>query len=340
MRSLPLGLILSVISLSLFGCGDTQGANGEDAEAVVGVVLDSGGLGDQSFNDSAWAGAQRAEDELGVSVVNVSSNSESDYVSNLSGFADRGFDLVVAVGINQKTALDRVATDYPDTNFALIDNTVEHDNVRSILFSEEEGSFLVGYLAGLMTETDAIGFVGGQEIALIKKFEYGYYAGAKMANPNVEILPAKYVGSWDDVGQAKEAANQLFRSGADIVYHAAGRAGLGVISAAKENDKYAIGVDSDQDHVEEGYVLTSMVKRVDEAVFQTIQDVVNNEFSGGTVIYDLEADGVGLSELRFTREAIGEERLEQVQQVRERIASGEIEPPKTEEEYEAFLARQ
>lgn len=327
------------MTLSLFGCGDTQTGNGGDAEAVVGVVLDSGGLGDQSFNDSAWAGAQRAEEELGVSVVNVSSNSESDYESNLSGFADRGFDLVVAVGINQKTALDKVAAEYPDTNFALIDNTVEHENVRSILFSEEEGSFLVGYLAGLMTETDAIGFVGGQEIALIKKFEYGYYAGAKMANPDVEILPAKYVGSWDDVGQAKEAANQLFRSGADIVYHAAGRAGLGVISAAKENDKYAIGVDSDQDHVEEGYVLTSMVKRVDEAVYKTIEDVVNDEFTGGTLVYDLEADGVGLSELRFTREAIGEERLEEVQQVRERIASGEIEPPKTDDEYRAFLAQ-
>ncbi|HVL39705.1 MAG TPA: BMP family ABC transporter substrate-binding protein, partial [Fimbriimonadaceae bacterium] len=190
-----------------------------------------------------------------------------------------------------------------------------------------EGSFLAGYLAGLMTKTGKLGFVGGMEIDLIKKFLAGYAAGAKLANPSVQILPAKYTGNWNDAGIAKEAARALFSQGADIVYHAAGRAGLGVIDAAKDAGKWAIGVDSDQDHIAQGRVLTSMVKRVDEAVFQTIKDLKEGNFSAETKTYDLAANGVGLSEMRFTKEQVGEENLRKLEEVRAKIISGEIQVP-------------
>lgn len=293
----------------------------------IGIVFDSGGLGDKSFNDSAWRGIQLAEQELGVESVKVESKSEKDYQDNISALADRGLDLVIAVGYNMTTALEKVAVDHPNIRFAIVDAPSEQPNVRSLLFTEHEGSYLAGYLAGLMTQTGKVGFVGGQPLDLIRKFEAGYIAGVKAANPEAEVLPSKYTGSWDNVDKGKAAAMVLFGGGADIVYHAAGRAGLGVIDAAKETENFAIGVDSDQDDIAPGFVLTSMVKRVDQAVFGTIQDVVNGEFTPGGKVYDLKAGGVGLSEMRFTREKIGQEKLDRLDRVRQRIIDGEIQVP-------------
>jgi basic membrane protein A len=317
--------------------GSTTGATAPAPKAIkVGIVFDTGGRGDASFNDSAWRGIEKATTDFQITSEPIESRSEKDYATNLRTVADKGCDLVVAVGINMKTALDQVAPEYPDTKFAIIDTLCDRDNVRSILFKEEQGSFLVGYIAGEMTKTNKVGFVGGQELDLIKKFEVGYAAGVKTANPKAIMLPAKYTGGWDNVSDAKVAANSLYAAGADIVYHAAGRAGLGVFEAAKAQKKYAIGVDSDQDHLAEGLILTSMIKKVDEAVYQTIMDVRNGDFEAGAVEYDLKKGGVGVSEMRFTRDLIGEANLKKLADVEEKIKSGAIVVPTNREELAAF----
>lgn len=340
---------LAVICLVGCNSGDSNqpaaqaggGAPSQNQPLVVGVVFDSGGRGDKSFNDSAWAGVQRAEKDLGLKesdVKTVDSKSESDYEGNLTQLADSGCSLVFAVGISQGQALSNVAGKFPNTKFAIIDADVPLKNVRSIVFSEEQGSFLAGYLAGLVTKTGKIGFVGGKKIPLIEKFEAGYEAGAKTANPSVDILPAKYTESWDDTSMGKAAAETLFAGGADIVYHAAGRCGLGVIEAAKEAGKFAIGVDSDQDGQAPGNVLTSMVKHVDEAVYQTIKDVKDGKFQAGGKRYDLAANGVGLTDFQYTKNVIGQANIDKVKSEAEKIKSGAIKVPTTLDEEATYVA--
>lgn len=322
--------------LVLVGCGDSgstssgssSGEGGGDS-LTVGIVFDTGGLGDKSFNDSAWRGIQNAEKELGITAITAESQSENDYADNLASMADQGADLVIAVGINMLSAVQQVAPNYPDTKFALVDAVADEPNVRSLLFSEHQGSFLAGAVAGLMTKTGKVGFIGGEEIPLIEKFEAGYVAGVKAANPDAEVLPAKYTYDWNNVDKAKVAAEQLYGSGADIIYHAAGRAGLGMIRAAGEQNKYAIGVDSDQDYLEPGNVLTSMIKRVDEAVFQTIKDLNDGNFTAEQKVYDLASGGVGLSEMTHTKDIIGAENLKKIEEFREKIISGEINVPES-----------
>jgi basic membrane protein A and related proteins len=317
-------------AIVLAGCSPGDGANatGDGAKKMrVGIVFDSGGRGDKSFNDSAWAGIERAQNEFDIEVKSVDSKAMKDFETNQNALAEQGIDLIFAVGFTQQQALQVVAPRFPNTKFAIVDTEVDLPNVRALKFREEQGSYLAGYLAGLMTQTGKIGFVGGMTSDLIKKFETGYIAGAREANPNVQVLPVKYTESWDDVGLGKAAATVLFNQGADIVYHAAGRAGMGVIEAAREQGKFAIGVDSDQDDVAPGSVLTSMVKRVDVAVYETIKDAVEGRFSGGTREYDLALNGVGLTEFRHTKDKIGEENLRKLEEVRQRIVSGEITVP-------------
>jgi basic membrane protein A len=283
-----------------------------------------------------------AQKELGVEEKSIESKSEKDYEPNLTAMADAGCDIVFAVGVAQKKALETVAPKYPNVKFAIIDASVTGDNVRSLLFNEHEGSFLAGYLAALMTKTKKVGFVGGQELDLIKKFLAGYEAGVKTADPTVEVLPAKYAGSWDNQDKAKVAANILYTSGADIVYHAAGRAGLGVFSAAKEQNKFAIGVDSDQDDVEKGIILTSMIKHVDQAVFDSIKDLADNKFKGGTKLYDLKSGRIGLSEMKYTKDKIGKDNLAKIKAISDKVVKGDIKVPSTLDElskYEAKLAK-
>lgn len=314
------------------------GASARTEPLKVGIVFDSGGRGDKSFNDSAFAGIERAKKEFGIEEVNITSTSEAAYVANLTQMANRGLDLVIAVGLQQQNALNQVAPKFPNVKFAIVDGQVEQPNVRMLKFREEQGSFLAGYLAGLVTKTNKIGFVGGMEIDLIKRFQYGYFAGAKMANPNVTLLPAKFTGDWNNSDRGKAAAAVLFSDGADIVYHAAGRSGLGVFAAAKEANRFAIGVDSDQDYLEPGRILTSMVKRVDVAVFQTIKDVIDGKFTAGEKIYDVASGGVGLTEFEFTKDVIGAANLEKLEAVEKQLASGEIEAPTNEEQFKAFRA--
>lgn len=346
------GLWAGVLALAMVGCngGEQPAAKTDEAgksqdkpaaasgkKVQIGVVFDSGGKNDKSFNQSAYEGLQRAQKDLGIEFHDVECRSAKDVEPNITAMAEQKFDLVLAIGINQAKPLENVAAKFPDVKFAIVDGMVKAPNVRALLFSEEQGSFLAGYLAGLMTKTKKLGFVGGMELPLIKKFEAGYAAGAKTADPAVEVLPAKYTGDWSNVDKGKAAAQLLFGSGADIVYHAAGKAGEGVIAAAKDAGKYAIGVDKDQDDLEQGFVLTSMVKHVDEAVFQTVKDVQDGKFTAGDKVYDLKNKGVGLSEMKFTKDKIGADNLKKVQDITDKIISGAIKVPTTMDELKAFV---
>ena len=341
-------LLAALAALLLVGCGDTKETSsntdsGSKASPLkVGVVFDSGGRGDKSFNDSAWAGVEKAEKDLGVSPKNVKtvdSKSAKDFTGNLSQLADSGCDVVFAIGIGQDVALKEVAPKYPDVKFALVDGVVDAPNVRSIVFTEEQGSFLAGYAAALASKTGKVGFVGGKKIPLIEKFEAGYEAGAKTADPRITVLPAKYTESWDDTAIGKAMTESLFSSGADVVYHAAGRCGLGVIAAAREaTGKYAIGVDSDQDDEAKGKVLTSMVKHVDQAVYQTIKDVQDGSFKAGTKLYDLKADGVGLTDFRNTKSLLGPDGMKKLEAAAAKIKDGTYKVPATLDALPVFLA--
>jgi len=341
MKRILFALLGASIVFTLSGCtggsNDSTSPNASSAPAStpdsggkklrIGMVFDSGGRGDKSFNDSAYAGLEKAEKELGVEIQTVDSKAEKDYSINLTTLAEQKFDVVFAIGITQGEALAAVAPKFPDVKFAIVDATVEAPNVRSLLFSEEEGSYLAGYAAGLATKSNKIGFVGGKKIPLIEKFEAGYKAGAVAANPKVEMLPSKYTESWDDTQLGKESAKSLFNAGADIVYHAAGRCGVGVIAAAKEAGKLAIGVDSNQDDQAPGFVLTSMIKRVDESVFQTIKDIKAGSFSAGSKVYDLASNGVGLSDFKNTKNRIGEDNLKKIEAVKADIVAKKITVP-------------
>lgn len=256
------------------------------------MVTDIGGLGDQSFNDSAYRGLQRAGKELGAEIKVVESKKMDDYETNLSNLADQKYDEIWAIGFLMADALKNVAQRYPNTKFGIIDSVVDVPNVMSVVFKEEEGSFLQGVLAGKLTKTNVIGFVGGMEFPLIIKFESGFIAGVKSVNPKARVLVG-YTGKFDDPGKGKELAMTQFSQGADIIYHASGACGIGVIEAAKEKKLLAIGVDSDQSHLAPGAVLSSMLKRVDNGVFMGAKALYDGKWKAGTTVLGLKEDGVG-----------------------------------------------
>lgn len=266
----------------------------------VGIVLSTGGLGDLSFNDASYRGLMRAEKELGIESQYIEPADPSEDETALRRFATRGFDLVIGVGFQMSDTLQIVAADYPNVNFAHVDQTFGDDildNVVGLGFADWEGSFLAGALAALVTESDTIGFVGGVESALIQRFEGGFYQGVKYINPEITVN-RRYADSFGDPARGREIALGMIDDGADVIYHASGGTGSGVFQAAGEEDIYAIGVDSNQDYVEPGHVIASMLKRVDNAVFNTVKTVVNGTFEGGNDLYfALEDGGVGLTSL-------------------------------------------
>ncbi len=322
--------------------GGSPGSSAKASDLKVGVVFDSGGKGDKSFNDSAWRGVEKAEKDLGIQASNVKSvesKSPKDFEGNLSTLAESGCNVVFAVGVGQDVALKEVAPKFPDVRFGLIDAEIDAPNVRSIKFTEEQGSFLAGYAAALASKTNKVGFVGGKKIPLIEKFQAGYEAGAKAAKPDVTVLPAKYTESWDDTAIGKAMAESLFNDGADVVYHAAGRCGLGVIAAARDaQGKYAIGVDSDQDDVAKGKVLTSMVKHVDDSVYAMIKDVQSGAFKPGTKIYDLKSGFVGVTDFRNTKDLLGADGMKKLDDAAAKVKDGTYKVPAALGDVPAFVA--
>lgn len=296
------------------------------ANLKIGLVLSTGGLGDKSFNDSAYRGLEMAKKDLGIDFKYVEPKTSLEDEDFLREYADAGYDFIIGVGFPMKDAIENVARDYPELKFAMIDNSTSEENVKNLLFRENEGSFLMGALAAMMSKTGVVGFVGGIDMPLINKFKDGYEQGARYINPEIKVLSA-YIGgtsAFSDPLKANEMATMHIKQGADVLYHAAGGSGLGVLEAAKDNGIYAIGVDSDQDDFIKGTVLTSMMKNVDIAVYNTVQSILNNEFKGGDFYYGLAEGGVGTTDFRNTKDIIGIDKIESLQIIIEKIKSKEI----------------
>src|SRR5919109_3429955 len=262
------------------------------------VIFDTGGKFDKSFNEAAYNGAEMFKKEAGTDYLEFEVTNESQREQSLRKLAQRGATIIVATGFAQAPALKTVAAEFPDVKFTLIDDVVDLPNVQSIVFKEHEGSFLVGVAAAMASKTGKIGFVGGMDIPLIRKFQCGYEQGIKYANPKIEIfqnMTGTTPAAWNDPTRGGELARSQFDRGADVVYAAAGATGLGVLQAAKDRGRLAIGVDSNQNHIHPGSILTSMVKRVDLAVFESFKTAKDGTWKAGVRNLGVAEGAVGYS---------------------------------------------
>jgi basic membrane protein A len=325
-------LILAVVFLG--GCTRNAPAPA-DANAAkktgvkIGLVLDMGGKDDKSFNSAAFRGATDAAKQLGVELKEVESPDDAAFEPALRTFAERGYPLVIAIGFAQVDAVKKVAPSFPNTHFAIVDGIVEAPNVSSLMFAEHEGSYLIGYYAALLSKTGKIGFIGGMDIALIRRFQIAYEAGAKAANPKIQI-EINYVGvnssAWANPTRGKELALSQYGRGVDVIFHAAGASGLGVFDAAEEKQAYVIGVDSNQNGVKPGRVATSMLKRVDTAVFNVIKDQADGKFKAGTRYFGLKDGGIDYAVDANNEKVIAPFKAK-LEEVRKKIESGQIKVP-------------
>ena len=334
MRWITVSLVICCLAAVLSGCSTEQPGSTTGA-LRVGMVFDVGGKGDKSFNDSAYRGLLYAADQFGVEHTEFEPGQDADREIGLRKLSQAGYDVIIGVGFLFSDAMRNVAVDYPDVDFACVDfdakpGEVLPANLAGLRFREEEGSFLVGVLAGMFSETGRLGFIGGMDIPLIHKFEAGYIEGAKFASPGVSVTVG-YAGTtpqaFVDPAKGKELALLQYGRGVDVIYHASGSTGNGVIEAAKEVRKYAIGVDSNQNYMAPGNVLTSMVKRVDNAVFMTIKSAVEGTFEGGVTEFGLAEDGVAYAVDDYNRELLTEEMLSRVEEARQGIIDGTIAVP-------------
>src|SRR5688572_15359001 len=321
-----------------------SGAEQPPSESAVdvGVVFDLGGRGDKSFNDGAYLGGERSHRDLGAHVRFIEPGDGSDREAGLRLLAAEGMDLVIGVGFIFSDDLTLLAKEYPNTNFAGIDYSVGMDsagkpippppNLAALKFREEEGSFLVGALAALVSKSKEVGFVGGMNFPLIHKFEAGYRAGVKHVCPQCTIV-SQYAGvtpeAFRNPGRGKELALSQYQQGVDIIFHASGSTGLGVFEAARQTGKFAIGVDADQYAEAPGFVLTSMVKQVDQVVYDAIERVKNGTFEGGIYTFGLAENGVGYIYDENNRALIPDPVKGRLDAIRDSIVSGEIAVPST-----------
>ncbi|HUJ63465.1 MAG TPA: BMP family ABC transporter substrate-binding protein [Kofleriaceae bacterium] len=329
---------LGAINALLFAIGAVAFHGGQHAVGAklrVGLVFDVGGKNDQSFNESAWRGLQRAHDQLGVDITYIEPSEGADREASLRSLAARKLDLVIGVGFIFGPDLERMARQFPDVKFAGIDYTPSPGvgvlpNLAGLRFREHEGSFLVGAIAGLVTRSKIVGFVGGMRIPLIRKFEAGYTAGVHYVCPDCRVLSA-YAGTdpkaFADPPLGQELASAQYGAGADVVFHAAGKTGDGVFAAARERGARAIGVDSDQYSRAPCCVVTSMVKRVDVAVVDIIEDVQAGRFRGGLHDLGLAEDGVTFVADERNRALLPLEVVQRVRQIAAQIVAGKIEVP-------------
>ncbi|PAU84512.1 BMP family ABC transporter substrate-binding protein [Halorubrum salipaludis] len=334
--------------VGLAGCSGGSSDDGDDVPATVGIVYSDGGLGDNSFNDAAQQGLLDAEEEFGIAYDESQPSDTGEfgqYQQRYASSTDPDYDLVSCIGFNQTDALAENAPDFPDEDFMLVDSVVEEPNVASYLFREHEGSFLMGVLAARLTEMEFsagagstasdstnLGFVGGVDSPVIRRFQAGFEAGVDYASDDVDVITS-YVGSYADPSGGQEAALSMYQSGADVVYHASGATGVGVFQAAQEEGRFALGVDLDQSITEPEFsdvILASMVKRVDTAVYESISNVIDGEHQGGeTVALGLESNGV---ECVYGDEIGGEvpdEVVTAVSDARDAIIAGDIDVPET-----------
>ncbi len=333
-RLLLPALLFFLVALLVSACNSQSYGADDKAKIHVGIVFDIGGKDDRSFNAAAWEGVQRAAKDFPIVLRDIEPGTPNAIEPAMRAFAERGFDLIIGVGFAQAPIMEQVARDYPNIHFAIIDGVSEMPNVASLVFKEHEGSYLVGMLAAKNSKTGTIGFLGGMDIGLIHRFEKGYEEGAKAVNPNIRVIQ-NYVGvtdgAWNNPGKGKELSLAQIGKGADVIFTAAGNSGLGAFDAVEQQGKqngrathFVIGVDSDQNMLKPGFVLTSMVKRVDNAVYNIVQDVVNHRFSPGLHVFGLDKDGVGYAMDKFNQDLISPEAIEQVETAKKKIIAGEI----------------
>ncbi len=318
--------LVAVLILVLSCTKKSEETSSQQKKFRVGLVLDKGGKDDKSFNSAAFAGATRAVKELNIDLKDVESPDDSAFEPSMRAFAEKGMDLIIGIGFSQKDALSKVAPQFPNIKFAVVDADVKGPNIISLMFAEHEGSYLIGYLAGLATQTNVVGFIGGMDIPLIHRFELGYQEGVKAANPKVKVL-VNYAGitsdAWANPSRGKELALTQIANKADIIFHAAGATGMGVFDAVEEKQKLAIGVDSNQNWVKPGRVLSSMLKRVDIAVFDVIERTKNGQYVAGTKSFGLADKGIDYA-IDTNNEKLIEPYKAKLEAMREKIIKGEV----------------
>lgn len=342
MKNLLILIAVLVIGFGASSCGSVAEAKKDGCNIRVGIVFDIGGKNDRSFNAAAWEGVKRAEKDLKICLYDVEPGNPTSIEPAMRAFAERNFDLIFGVGFAQGPIMQKVASDYPNIKFAIVDGVIFEDdgktpkkNVASLVFREHEGSYLVGMIAASKSKTGTLGFLGGMDIPLIHKFETGYEEGAKSVNPGIKIVQ-NYVGvtdgAWNNPGKGKELALSQIERGADVIFTAAGNSGLGAFDAVEQygkNDqgqanKFVIGVDSNQNMVKPGFVLTSMVKRVDNAVYDVVKEVLDGKFEGGFHTFGLEKDGVAYAMDENNKGLIPDDVIKKVEESKGKIVSGEI----------------
>lgn len=330
-RAILSSIAAAVFAASLGGCV-RQHVRPHPGQLTLGMVTDVGGLGDKSFNDSAYNGLLQSRAGLGAYIKVLQSKSAADYQPNLTVLSEARFNMIYAIGFLMGDDLSQVAHQFPQQQYAIIDDVVPQPNIVSVTFKEEDGSFLAGALAAMVSKNHHVAFIGGMDIPLIRKFEAGYAAGAREVDPAARI-DVKYANSFDDVAAGKELANLLFNDGADIIYTAAGKVGLGAIDAARTrpNGYYIIGVDNNQDAVAPGKVLTSMVKHVDVAVFDIARAMLQKHPLHGHVVLGLKDGGISLTDFRYTRRAVSAQDQARLTQLRAAIIAGKVTVPDTRE---------
>lgn len=322
-------LLMGGITFWVSGCTKRQPQQTESGFRVA-LVADKGGIDDHSFNASAIQGLRQAEKDLKVSIKFVEASDDNAYETLIRSFAQKKFDLILLIGFSQADALKKIAPQFKDQHFVILDTVVDAPNVKSLVFSEHEGSFLVGALAAMTAKMNKIGFIGGMDVPIIRRFETGYRAGAKHANSQVEIL-SNYIGitgdAWNNPAKAKELAVTQYHQGVDVIFSAAGASVVGVFDAAEENKKLAIGVDLNQNGVKPGFVLTSMVKKIDQAVFHSIKEAKAGHFKPGTQNFGLADQGVDYVIDQHNQSLISNEVKGRLEQLKSEIISGKIQVP-------------
>lgn len=340
-------LLLCAILILAVGCGQ-QSSSGDKADSgekkfKVGMVTDTGGLNDESFNQISWEGIKKTESELGADIKALESKRDEDYIPNLTKFAREPRDITWAVGFKFEKAIPEVAKQFPNAKFGIVDSNLGGNipnNVTAVTFKEEEGSFLMGVIAGLTTKTNKVGFIGGISSPLISKFESGFKAGVHAVNPQATVQSA-YAESFTDATKGRSLAQNMYNDGYDIIYHASGGVGKGLFDEVKTREQgkfWAIGVDMDQSSLAPEHTLSSMVKRVDVAVFDVTKQVKEGKFEGGKQIeLGLKEGAVGFAD--NTSKHVSEDVLKKVEEYKQKIINGEINVPKTEDELKQFMAK-
>ena len=316
--------------LSLLGIFTVVALQSAVAEFKVALLLDRGGKDDKSFNASAYEGATEAKKKLGIYLKYVEATDDNAFESLLRAFAQKDFDLIIGIGFAQREAIQKVAAQFPKKHFALVDSQVDAPNVRSLMFEEHEGSYLIGAIAAMTSKTGKVGFVGGMDVPLIRRFKMGYEAGAKKINPQITVI-ANFCGvtgeAWNNPPKGKELAMAQYGNGVDVIFAAAGASGLGVFDAAEDRKKFAIGVDSNQDWTKPGLILTSMLKRVDLAVFTAIQDAQAGKFTAGLQRFGLADRGVDYSVDQYNEKVLTESVRKRADELKAEIIAGKIVVP-------------